>query len=737
MIETTPVVEASVSIADNLLDSNMDQGVSRVDSDVTLRTSGSESSTDEEREERGREAHMIKQLKEELKREKERVAQLEASAKADNGNVRTEIPEWLSSVGEHIGVPEKELQLFVSQSVQRSRRERGGRPNSGMSEYMRFMALPEVQLFSGRDKDYSFENFRDCFELKYPKDYWTDKERCALFKAKLTVRAKAQYEALPRAKREAGYAVLVKALREACQAESRNRKIVALSELKRLRKEEGQLVMDFCVELERLTRKAYPELDERALSVVRADHLYDQLSPWDESCQLQAVLEGPGADMYERLKDAAMRVERRRLSQRNKMFCRYKQRSPDKKSINDAIKKEELDVGGNRRQGMNKEESRETGRARELKCFNCGEVGHKSRVCKKGKRDTASKPVALDELEFSVPNDSHILHAQFRCRGQEFPAVNGSPSFPMSTCCVQARLLSIWSGLGSISNKVQQIMNPAVKRIDPRSVGFALVEPASTMRHGHVSGDWTIDFERIFELGWNIARRMVWEDVKTDGILEKIHNRVLVVIPTMLARMRFMSGSTRTRFFYYGDFSAIRTKNDTLFTDDVGAVIIVLPAEEPRKVTAWLALLSAIDLWVTCGARVLLVNGPRSTNLISWEHVTQRMRSHLLSYISMRPERAELIIDLLQRDVGTVDTQAAWMAISSTGQARNSGPFLEIISRINNCEKKGCNIFVVVYPATLLGIPGFEDLPLELIGNLPTEIVVVKSSRITDADQRL
>ncbi|VDL85105.1 unnamed protein product [Nippostrongylus brasiliensis] len=111
-------------------------------------------------------------------------------------------------------------------------------------------------------------------------------------------------------------------------------------------------------------------------------------------------------------------------------------------------------------------------------------------------------------------------------------------------------------------------MNPAVKKIDPHSVDFAyaffkgkcthinlmarLVEPASTMRHGHVSRDWAIDFERIFELGWNIARRVVWEDVKTDGILEKIHNRVMVVIPTMLARMRFMSGSTRTRFFYYG-----------------------------------------------------------------------------------------------------------------------------------------------------------------------------------------
>ncbi|VDL79558.1 unnamed protein product, partial [Nippostrongylus brasiliensis] len=64
--------------------------------------------------------------------------------------------------------------------------------------------------------------------------------------------------------------------------------------------------------------------------------------------------------MHERLKDAAMRVESRRLSQRNKMFGRYKQRSPDKKSINDAIKKEELDIGGNRRQVMNKQRDGKT-----------------------------------------------------------------------------------------------------------------------------------------------------------------------------------------------------------------------------------------------------------------------------------------------------------------------------------------------------------------------------------------
>ncbi|VDL79559.1 unnamed protein product [Nippostrongylus brasiliensis] len=221
---------------------------------------------------------------------------MEASAKADNGNVRTEIPgELYFSAHRRSPVRDKGVFSFqtgfqVSENIMGCRRrnssylsarasreagtltsleessesaneselgsrERGGGPNSGMSEYTRFMASPEVQSFSEGDEDYSFENFRDCFELKYLKDYWTDKKRCALFKAKLTGRAKAQYEALPRIRREAGYAVLVKALREACQAESRNWKIVALSEPKRLRKEEGQLVMDFCVELERLTRR--------------------------------------------------------------------------------------------------------------------------------------------------------------------------------------------------------------------------------------------------------------------------------------------------------------------------------------------------------------------------------------------------------------------------------------------------------------------------------------------------
>lgn len=311
-----------------------------------------------------------------------------------------------------------------------------------------------------------------------------------------------------------------------------------------------------------------------------------------------------------------------------------------------------------------------------------------------------------DELEFTVQDPSHILHAQFQCRGQDFPAVNGSPSFPLEKCrvagsiravdlisilphpancyevdCVlsAARILSIWSGPGSVTSKVEQILNPAVKKLDPRAVGFAyaffktrcvhiammakLVEPATTMRHGAVDGGWPSDFKRILEIGWTFARRVEWSDVVESHLFGEVHNRVLLVVPAVLERMRFMTGGTKTRVFYYSEFSALRTKNDSIFMDDVGVVIIILPPEEPRKVTAWLALLSAINLWATCGAKVLLVNGPRSANTFSWEHVTQKTRSHVLSYLDVRPEHADRIVDLMQRDPGTYDAQSAWATV--------------------------------------------------------------------------
>ncbi|KAK5970320.1 hypothetical protein GCK32_009685 [Trichostrongylus colubriformis] len=104
------------------------------------------------------------------------------------------------------------------------------------------------------------------------------------------------------------------------------------------------------------------------------------------------------------------------------------------------------------------------------------------------------------ELQFDVPDDTHILHAQFRCRGHNFAAYNGGPSFPLADCCGSktltagdlisslpdpanalpvecsigaARVFAIWTQPDSVALKAQRTMNLDDKFVDPHSLGFA------------------------------------------------------------------------------------------------------------------------------------------------------------------------------------------------------------------------------------------------------------------------
>ena len=58
---------------------------------------------------------------------------------------------------------------------------------------------------------------------------------------------------------------MVEAMQRACRFAVRNSRLVALGELKKLRKIEGQTVSDFCVQFERLTRLAHLDMDMIAL----------------------------------------------------------------------------------------------------------------------------------------------------------------------------------------------------------------------------------------------------------------------------------------------------------------------------------------------------------------------------------------------------------------------------------------------------------------------------------------
>ncbi|KAK6033275.1 hypothetical protein OSTOST_00503 [Ostertagia ostertagi] len=102
--------------------------------------------------------------------------------------------------------------------------------------------------------------------------------------------------------------------------------------------------------------------------------------------------------------------------------------------------------------------------------------------------------------EFDVNDTMHFLHVMFKCDGQPFPAVDGRSGFMLHQCrcsrsicvgdllpmvpqpareervaCVldAARVFAIWWGTGSISLKVQSIVDKSFLANSPKAVGYA------------------------------------------------------------------------------------------------------------------------------------------------------------------------------------------------------------------------------------------------------------------------
>ncbi|KAK6014146.1 zinc knuckle, partial [Ostertagia ostertagi] len=157
-----------------------------------------------------------------------------------------------------------------------------------------------------------------------------------------------------------------------CKAEQRTNKVVALGALKRLKKRDNQNVSDFCVELEQLTRQAYPELDERTLAVERAHLLYDQLVHWRDSYYLLEALECE-QDAYEKLKEVAKRIERRNLT-----LKQAKEHDPGEKRVHPKSSPEDQ-----------QEHNRKGTRSKTTVCYKCHDEGHMARDC--GKIKTPAK----------------------------------------------------------------------------------------------------------------------------------------------------------------------------------------------------------------------------------------------------------------------------------------------------------------------------------------------------------
>ncbi|RCN33571.1 hypothetical protein ANCCAN_20593 [Ancylostoma caninum] len=207
----------------------------------------------------------------------------------------------------------------------------------------------------------------------------------ALLKAKLTDKAKAQ-------------------------ADRQTRRLVALGKLRQLRKAETQTVAEFCVELERLSAKAYPEMDEVALATTRAQQLYGQLVHWPESYHLLEAMEEQDDSTYDNLKEAAMRVERRRLTLETVKESRfrggngeYRETWPQRRQEADQEDKQRATgKWGSQREGPSTraggDDPQEQVRDLRGRCFRCNERGHRAKECKYTNREElGSRAVGVED----------------------------------------------------------------------------------------------------------------------------------------------------------------------------------------------------------------------------------------------------------------------------------------------------------------------------------------------------
>ncbi|VDO29162.1 unnamed protein product [Haemonchus placei] len=166
-----------------------------------------------------------------------------------------------------------------------------------------------------------------------------------------------------------------------------------------LKKKEHQSVVQFCLELELLSSKAYSSCDEVALALIRAEVLHEQLREWPEAYHLYEILTNEeGYHFYERMKDAALSIEH--LRKRRYDFSEKKVDKPDLKQQTTSTEVPYFD-SGRRSKVLSATQNRKFKEQQPkmvektpitVKCAKCGKKGHSTEECrsKKDKREAGN-----------------------------------------------------------------------------------------------------------------------------------------------------------------------------------------------------------------------------------------------------------------------------------------------------------------------------------------------------------
>ncbi|EYC17400.1 hypothetical protein Y032_0030g2025 [Ancylostoma ceylanicum] len=279
--------------------------------------------------------------------------------------------------------------------------ESGRECDNALLEYMRTAALPVIEPFHGGENQ-SFRRFVNAFLIRYHKPQWDDVSLIQLFESFLREKALVTFETLPKEVKEGSFEGVVDAMQERLQEDGNSARVKALSQLRCLSLREGQSVAEFCVILEKIAHKAFPDTPAEVVSLQKAEILFRQLASWNGSYSLSEAIEtSSSGDAYENVKRAAMRLERNRRaaaemsseSWRNEAssgriaddrFLRFNDISrgsstPTSRGRNTAC------IRRNMKHHAEEEEAEQASNCVDsgpVKCYNCGRRGHIAKECR-------------------------------------------------------------------------------------------------------------------------------------------------------------------------------------------------------------------------------------------------------------------------------------------------------------------------------------------------------------------
>ncbi|EFO84653.1 hypothetical protein CRE_03792 [Caenorhabditis remanei] len=241
---------------------------------------------------------------------------------------------------------------------------------ASMGRMMKASALPEPKTFDGTG---DFKEFKRAFLLKYQQVTDEDNELVAILEERyLKGAAKSLFKSLGD-RQERPIAELFVEFERKLRKRQGDAKAEALHEFDRLQRAPGQKLWEYLVEVEKWSKKAYPEVEKATLSQMRTTKL---MRATEDDDMLQSVLvakrlELPLAAQYDQLKDIVLQRENEKLRKQKERMGRLGdqgnsdgRRSPE--GSNDGDRKT---VGERRDSGA------------KMKCFTCGGVGHGSWQC--------------------------------------------------------------------------------------------------------------------------------------------------------------------------------------------------------------------------------------------------------------------------------------------------------------------------------------------------------------------